>query len=152
MASCDIVQSFDSRNPWEGWGGLPDLMSWLEADIAEEEASNPHLWADEDQSGDLCYFMGGETGPIKIGFARDPWSRLGRIQSGCAFPITVLAVEHGGRRRESAYHQEFNRLRVHGEWFERSPEMMRAIRDLQESMRETPLSPRSPLPTPERAS
>jgi hypothetical protein len=74
------------------------------------------------------YFIGGEVGAIKIGIAVEPEKRLAELQSGSPIPLSILALAEGGREREWAYHTLlFHRHRLHGEWFERHPELMAEI-------------------------
>jgi hypothetical protein len=54
----------------------------------------------------------------KIGFSNDPKKRAVRLQTGCPFPIEVLAEIDADHDLELVLHQWFDRFRVCGEWFE----------------------------------
>lgn len=79
------------------------------------------------------YFVGCETGPIKIGVAGDVEVRLARLQMGCPFPLRVFALASGGTDKEREYHRQFHAHRLHGEWFERCPEIEAEIERLNPS-------------------
>ena len=75
----------------------------------------------------LVYFVGADHGPVKIGHSRNITERLKDIQWGSPHKIHLLAVAPGGQRAEARYHKRFFRHRLHGEWFERAPEIVREI-------------------------
>jgi Meiotically up-regulated gene 113 len=81
----------------------------------------------EYEAGVTCYFIGGETGPIKIGFTDDLPRRLREIQSHSPVKLTVLASVGGGIFAELEYHERFAAHRLHGEWFERHPDIVAEI-------------------------
>lgn len=72
----------------------------------------------------IVYFVGGETGPVKIGWTQQPIKeRLKCIQSGSPVKLRVLATANRHRIGERQYHRQFAQYRLHGEWFERTPEI-----------------------------
>lgn len=78
------------------------------------------------------YFIGaGATGPIKIGIAEDPQSRLEYLQTGHHEVLSILAVTEGGNEAESRYHHQFSDARIRGEWFTRTPAILAEIARLQ---------------------
>lgn len=79
------------------------------------------------------YFIGAETGPIKIGTARDPYERLLTLQVGHPDELYVYALTDGGRHTERKLHSEFSSERTRGEWFQRSPRILRRILLLQQA-------------------
>jgi hypothetical protein len=85
------------------------------------------------------YFIGGDIGAIKIGAAHDPAARLKTLQCGSPIPIRLLAIADGCHEVEREYHRQFAAHRLHGEWFERCPEIEAEIGRLNSA----------PLPTPE---
>jgi hypothetical protein len=74
-----------------------------------------------------CYFIGGETGPIKIGQSGNLAARLKTLQNHSPVPLSVLASTGGGMFAELAYHERFAAHRLHGEWFERHPDILAEI-------------------------
>ena len=76
---------------------------------------------------EVVYFIGAEAGPIKIGVSCDPAKRLRTLQTGHPVPLMLLAVVPGGVGVERALHRKFADLRVRGEWFARSPELIAEI-------------------------
>ena len=77
-----------------------------------------------------CYFIGAEDGPVKIGYTTKLKSRLQSIQNGYPYKLRVLALARGGMFRERYYHRLFWERRLHGEWFERCPEIEAEIERL----------------------
>jgi hypothetical protein len=71
----------------------------------------------------LVYFIGSELGQVKIGMARVPERRLRELQTSHPAKLTILATCEGGHEREQGYHRKFAAHRLHGEWFERCPEI-----------------------------
>ncbi len=78
----------------------------------------------------FVYFVGGDDGPIKIGYSTNVKNRLAKIQNGCPFRVRVLATVRGSQSDEMVYHLRFAADRLHGEWFARSPELLREIERL----------------------
>ena len=70
----------------------------------------------------MAYFIGAETGPVKIGQTTDIRRRLSALQVASPVRLTLLAVCRGGCQ-ERMYHSQFAHSRLHGEWFERTPEI-----------------------------
>jgi len=68
--------------------------------------------------GSLMYVARcGEFDLFKIGSAANPRARLGGIQVGCPFEITLLAVFTGGSDLEGALQGRLRKLHVRGEWY-----------------------------------
>lgn len=65
------------------------------------------------------YFVqaGGIAGPVKIGIAADPESRLVDMQIGNHEALVLLAAVPGSAPREKDLHRRFAAGRVRGEWF-----------------------------------
>jgi hypothetical protein len=79
-------------------------------------------------AGHLVYFVGGVEGPVKIGWTQQPVkARLKCIQNGSPVKLFVLAVQPAVRQREGFYHRLFAAHRLHGEWFNRAPEILAEI-------------------------
>lgn len=71
------------------------------------------------------YVIGATGYPLKIGIATDPERRLGGIQTGCAYPLSIqlaLLCQHGCERKvEARCHAALHRHRLAGEWFDVEP-------------------------------
>lgn len=65
--------------------------------------------------------------PIKIGFALDVRVRMRALQGAMPWPLQLLLVHEGDMDKERELHQQFNRLRMEGEWFARSDELLSYI-------------------------
>lgn len=66
----------------------------------------------------------GEAGPVKIGKADDPQSRLRDLQTGHHEELAIIRVLDGGEAEEKHLHTHFAEFRIRGEWFQFSDEML----------------------------
>lgn len=68
----------------------------------------------------------GDGGPVKIGLTSNEGliNRLGMMQSNNHVRLTLLRVLDGGSAVERSLHRAFADLRLHGEWFSYSPDMI----------------------------
>lgn len=64
------------------------------------------------------------TGPIKIGWASDLWSRLESIARMNPEPLGLLGAFPGTRADETALHRRFALARQRGEWFTATAELV----------------------------
>lgn len=79
----------------------------------------------------FVYFIGAAVGPVKIGSSQDPRRRLQALQTASPFPLRLLAkAEQNGEVSEALLHQRFDSARLHGEWFEPTPELLAYIAEL----------------------
>lgn len=65
------------------------------------------------------YLAGGEHGPLKIGWSKDPAARIEAFQTGNYQHLTVIAKREGTQADERQVHDKLSDHRVKGEWFER---------------------------------
>lgn len=65
---------------------------------------------------------------VKIGTADDPQKRLRLLQCGCPNPLELLAVLPGDRHDEEELHHRWRAVRLGGEWFRATDELMEFIR------------------------
>lgn len=54
---------------------------------------------------------------IKVGFSRDPQSRLRALQTSHGEPLQIFATVEGGKELEAKYHRRWRTRRTQGEWF-----------------------------------
>jgi hypothetical protein len=80
--------------------------------------------------GMLVYFIGWQDGPIKIGIALDPVTRMYQAQTYVPYKLHLWATCAGGLSLERTYHKRFVDRRLQGEWFERCPEIEAEIERL----------------------
>ena len=74
------------------------------------------------------YFVrAGEEGPVKIGHAKNPASRLRELQAGCFETFNLLRVIEGDVLSEKFLHRHFRAQRVRGEWFRFHPDMLTIV-------------------------
>jgi hypothetical protein len=76
------------------------------------------------------YFIGEDTGPIKIGFTRKLRTRLFELRVASHLDLRVLASIPGSLADEKAMHKRFAHAHLRGEWFNRTDDLMAEIRSL----------------------
>lgn len=97
-----------------GWSFGPDHARVVEARaMSELEYCSAH--ADVGSVYFIGEQLGGDT--IKIGWSRDPVSRLRQLQVGNPQPLKFLGCVAANRLIEPALHQLFAPAYVTGEWF-----------------------------------
>ena len=76
------------------------------------------------------YFMRiGLNGPIKIGFSDNPEARRNNLQTALPWRIRILATMPGrSKKSELILHQQFDHLRLRGEWFNAGEDLLEYIR------------------------
>lgn len=91
----------------------------------------------------FVYFIGASDTSetwIKIGFtAGNVYSRCGALQTGCPFPLSVLAFAPGSPDDEKFLHERFAAFRGYGEWFVMEGFLQAYVADLIKSS--TPMQP-----------
>jgi hypothetical protein len=77
----------------------------------------------------MIYFIRTVGRPyVKIGFCGgDPVIRMAGLQVGAVDQLELMGASAGGPSDERAWHQRFDHLRARGEWFELTPELLKAI-------------------------
>lgn len=75
----------------------------------------------------FVYYVRGAAGRIKIGFSEAPDQRIASLQTGHPERLEVLLVVPGTSDDERVLHAMFSYLRLSGEWFEGSPELLSHI-------------------------
>jgi hypothetical protein len=78
---------------------------------------------------EFVYFITSEGGPIKIGRATDVQKRLSALQTSNPETLFVVGVIHSELHSESSVHRRFEHLRLRGEWFRRSSELITFIEE-----------------------
>ncbi len=64
------------------------------------------------------YFIQCETGPVKIGFAKDISKRLSTLQSGNPNKLKIVkTIENCKKTTEKELHNKYSEYRLSGEWF-----------------------------------
>lgn len=78
-------------------------------------------------TGWVYFFQAIDGGAIKIGKADAPLRRLAATQAHSPVRLRMLGTLPGGKRREYELHRRFKASRLHGEWFEPTPELLAEI-------------------------
>ena len=76
----------------------------------------------------MIYFIQeGETGPIKIGYSSNPYSRLAAMQTSHAGQLHLIATMPGTSKKEKELHFFFDDLHIMGEWFSPDPFLIKCL-------------------------
>lgn len=67
---------------------------------------------------------------VKIGIAEFPEQRLKALSTGNGEQLELIGSCDGGRTLEKELHDRFSHLRTNGEWFNLTPEIFDAIREM----------------------
>lgn len=110
-----------------GRGKPPDpiLARVITDDLAQFLAVEPEA--------SLVYFIGGNTGPIKVGHSACLGDRIAEIQSGSPLLVRVHALFRGSVADERAMHGAMVPARSHHEWFDR--DAARSVFEIAATMR-----------------
>ena len=66
----------------------------------------------------------GDDGPVKIGSAKNPESRLSEFQTGHHVHLRIIRLFEGGLKEEMGLHKKFARARIRSEWFDPDPDIL----------------------------
>lgn len=74
----------------------------------------------------MLYFVRSDRddSPVKIGYAQVVEARLAELQRFSPFPLRLVRQMEGSLEDEFRLHRHFKSLRLHGEWFVWSDEML----------------------------
>ena len=72
----------------------------------------------------VYFIRAGEDGPVKIGHATDVLARLADLQVAHHAELKLAREIPGGLAEEAWLHRRFCSLRIRGEWFRFSDEML----------------------------
>jgi len=123
-----ILAMYDSNGLWFAFDMVTGKdINFAVAPTPVDWVAQLHAMADQVKTVSKCYFIGSDEGPIKIGHSVNAQDRLRAFQQGCPVKLSLLATAPGGVEREAAYHAQFYLTRSHGEWFERTPELLAEI-------------------------
>lgn len=76
------------------------------------------------------YFIGAQSGPIKIGHSQSPEKRIFEMQCGNPDKLFLYGKFRGGQPLEQRLHRKLAAHRVRGEWFERCAQVFDALKAL----------------------
>jgi len=72
----------------------------------------------------VYFIRAGRGGPVKIGHAKEPRSRLIELQVAHYEALQLYRMFEGGRPEEQAVQRRFLHLRIRGDWFRFSTELL----------------------------
>ncbi len=89
-------------------------------------------WREAGYTDGYAYVIrAGEDGPVKIGKALDPESRLSELQTAAWVRLRLLHIMPGYGKTEAALHDQLKDSRLEGEWFD-GPEVEALLETLDE--------------------
>ncbi|MFL6210227.1 MAG: GIY-YIG nuclease family protein [Pyrinomonadaceae bacterium] len=81
----------------------------------------------------MIYFVqSGINGPIKIGYAIEPWKRIKQLQTGNHEMLAFLKAIPGDKKRETEIHKLLSPHKKQGEWYHPTNEVLEFIKTLDE--------------------
>jgi hypothetical protein len=75
----------------------------------------------------VYFIRSGEDGPVKIGIAEEPRSRMRDLQVGNPVELLMIREITGGAPEESWLHRHYGDLRLRGEWFKFCASMLTIV-------------------------
>lgn len=79
----------------------------------------------------FVYVIGNEHMKIcKIGYSVNPHKRISAIQTGCPYPIEIIAIVKGSREMEKALHRKYVMYKTSGEWFRYEGKLKESIKQI----------------------
>lgn len=120
------------------------LLNWIAQHEPLERADFDGVWMAPEYVPPIrpegkphyVYFIGGESGPVKIGTSQNPRARLRAVQCHHPYPLSILATVPGGVEVERGLHKRFADHRLNGEWFERHIDIIAEINAAREASAE----------------
>ena len=77
----------------------------------------------------MIYFIQSVNGgPVKIGYAANIQERFECIQAMSPVILRIVSVMNGDRGSEGHLHRYFGKIRLHGEWFSPTEELLRFVK------------------------
>lgn len=108
---------------------IRERISALTGTVDEHPVSAPDDTPPDDRTArSYVYFcQATHGGPIKIGIATNPTSRLRELQAASPYPLRMLAIIPGTHTQERRLHEHFSEWRLHGEWFDERADGLMAL-------------------------
>lgn len=85
------------------------------------------LMANQMTAGFVYFIRAGRTNALKIGWAKDPQSRLEALQTGSPHQLHLVGYMPGTVADEGEWHGRFRDARIRGEWFTLGGDLRDAI-------------------------
>lgn len=102
------------------WNYVNEKPEWRNAELFVQRAT----WVENNSSIGWVYFIReGSSGPVKIGWSKDPYKRMAALQTANPNQLILLGTIPGHLTEEKRLHQRFARDRMNGEWFRFSDEI-----------------------------
>lgn len=106
------------RSPLQAARPEPDSKPAPELNPQTDPHDAVAFWQQKRDRPRFVYIIqDGDDGPVKIGEAFDPRSRLGELQCGNHRPLNLRAVVLATVSTEKELHALWSRSRMRGEWF-----------------------------------
>lgn len=89
------------------------------------------ITTNKDNKDCWIYFISDEkSNSIKIGHSNNPFQRLTTLQIGNSNQLRLIKTLKGGVDIEHRLHKKFKTLKINGEWFQSSQELLQFINEL----------------------
>jgi len=118
---------------WQEYWKKKEEEKRLEALEREMEKERIKYQDKKKYPGFIYFAQGVSGGAIKIGYATNVTHRLRSLQTDYPERLIAILIIPGDTNNEKALHQEFRHIKLHGEWFEPTPELMDKIAELEKA-------------------
>ena len=81
------------------------------------------------QTGYIYFIQDTECGLIKIGWAKDPYSRMTTLQTGAPNRLILLGAFEGTIKDEKTIHNLMKNERTRGEWFKDNENIRQYVKE-----------------------
>lgn len=103
----------------------------IQLNIFDDNASEKQKKKKATLAPTSCVYFLEADNLIKIGVTGNVKSRVSSLQTGCPSEVKLIKTVRGGPATEKRIHARFNHLRVRGEWFEKTEELISYIERLE---------------------
>lgn len=84
----------------------------------------------EEKQKFVYFIQAGKEAKFKIGITNNIDGRLKQLQTGCPYPLNILAIIPGGRKEEKELHRKFKKYSEIGEWFSLNGDLKKFVDEL----------------------
>lgn len=85
-----------------------------------------------EENGWVYFIVAVTTGLVKIGYSKNPDTRLKALSQQAPVQYDLVATIPGTMKDEKEFHRKFSAKREHGEWFNYDEEMYQFVKAVRE--------------------
>ncbi|EGJ31224.1 MULTISPECIES: GIY-YIG nuclease family protein [Moorena] len=85
---------------------------------------------EEENPARLYFILDKGRNAIRIGYTTNPNGNIRGLETKSVKTLELIKIIPGSAKMETEFHRKFQHLRISGEWFDATPEVMRYISSL----------------------